>query len=219
MQFSVCDREPHSPGRQRQITIPVVLDNIVGVSSSPPGSCDLSITARTTGGKSTRVGQFVMSAYFTACDGQLLLLFGLDRCAWFDCPRWIDHSCSSYEALCRRCHTAKTSGRAKPECDGYKIRENLDGIFRVVRMASEDASCHHIGAVLKQIAELREKNETLDRNEDASTEQRAKLDGICSLHRNQMFRSTKKCISISLYSHPSTGRSIPIHDPRASFCH
>ena len=120
----------------------------------------------------------LLCPHITACDGQLLLLFGLDRCACFDCPRWTDHSCSSYEALCCRCHVAKTSGRAKPECDEYKIRENLDGFFRVVRIASEDASCHHMGAVLKQIAELREKNEKLERNEDVGPEHRAKLDGI-----------------------------------------
>lgn len=54
----------------------------------------------------------MLCPHITARDGQLLLPFGPDRCACFDCPRRIDHSCSSYHSFCCRCNTTKTSGLA-----------------------------------------------------------------------------------------------------------
>ena len=54
----------------------------------------------------------MLCPHVTACDGQLLLPFGPDRCACFDCPRWIDHSCSSDPHSCCRCHCAETAGLA-----------------------------------------------------------------------------------------------------------
>jgi hypothetical protein len=61
----------------------------------------------------------MLCPHVTSRDGQLLLPFGPDCCACFDCPRWIGHSCSTDDRpyqdrsyRCCRCNTAKTSGRA-----------------------------------------------------------------------------------------------------------
>jgi hypothetical protein len=56
----------------------------------------------------------MLCPHVTARDGQLLLPFGPDRCACFDCPRWIDHVCSHGHSSwsCCRCNAAKTSGLA-----------------------------------------------------------------------------------------------------------
>lgn len=68
----------------------------------------------------------MLCPHVTARDGQLLLPFGPDRCACFDCLRWIDHWCSHEDSSfwCCRCNSAKTSGLA-----GYFIPGESDGML------------------------------------------------------------------------------------------
>jgi hypothetical protein len=56
----------------------------------------------------------MLCPHVTARDGQLLLPFGPDRCACFDGPSRIDHSCSrnNSSCWCCRCNSAKTPGLA-----------------------------------------------------------------------------------------------------------